>query len=166
MIKMVSGYRHKEGRNVDQKREVTRVGNKKAEAVQITVEQARALKGQPDTPQGRRDAFLLCLLLDHGLRCGEIAKLRWANVNLDEETLTFYRKKVDAIQTHELTKETRKALRRYLPDVVARPPDFLLAGSRRSGRLEGRMSERAITARVNTLGERIGVHQLSAHDGR
>jgi len=27
MIKMVSGYRHKEGRNVDQKREVTRVMN-------------------------------------------------------------------------------------------------------------------------------------------
>ena len=28
------------------------------------------------------------------------------------------------------------------------------------------MSERAITTRVNTLGERIGIHQLSAHDGR
>jgi len=28
MIKMVSGYRHKEGRNVDAKREVTRVGDK------------------------------------------------------------------------------------------------------------------------------------------
>src|SRR5882762_10695441 len=50
MIKMVSGYRHKEGRNVDQKREVTRVGNKKAEAVPLTQEQARALKEQSDTP--------------------------------------------------------------------------------------------------------------------
>src|SRR5204862_1381166 len=46
MIKMVSGYRHKEGRNVDAKREVTRVGDKKAEAVSISPEQARALKEQ------------------------------------------------------------------------------------------------------------------------
>ncbi len=28
------------------------------------------------------------------------------------------------------------------------------------------MSERAITARVNVLGERLGIHGLSAHDGR
>jgi site-specific recombinase XerD len=41
LIKMVSGYRHKEGRNADQKREVTRVGAKKAEAVPISQEQVR-----------------------------------------------------------------------------------------------------------------------------
>src|SRR3989440_7018052 len=40
MFKMVSGYRHKEGRNVDEKRERTRrPGAKKAEAVPISPEQ-------------------------------------------------------------------------------------------------------------------------------
>jgi integrase len=80
--------------------------------------------------------------------------------------LIFYREKVDLTQTHELTKDTRAALRRYLEYAELQPEDYLLRGSRRSGKLEGRMSERAITARVNALGERIGVSQLSAHDGR
>src|SRR5260370_19108792 len=69
MIKMVSGYRHKEGRNVDAKREVTRVGDKKGEAVSISPEQAKALKEQSNTPPGRRDGLLMCLLLHHGLHC-------------------------------------------------------------------------------------------------
>lgn len=167
LIGEVKGFGHKQGRNIDETRTVTRIGHKKAEAVTVTKAEANQLKhNQPNTPQGRRDALLMCLLLDHGLRCGEIAGLTWASVDLDEETLTFYRKKVDAIQTHELTKDTRLVLRRYQLDVQARPSDYLLSGSRRSGRLEGRMSERAITKRANVLGERIGIHQLSAHDGR
>ncbi len=155
MIKMISGYRHKEGRNVDQKREVTRVGNKKAEAVQMTPEQARALKSQPDTPHGRRDALLLCLLLDHGLRCGEVAALTPESLSLSTGLLTFYRQKVDKVQTHRLTRDTLLAAMRYLE--VAKPKDKLLMGSRKGGKLEGGMSARAITDRVRELGERIGV---------
>ena len=164
LIKMVSGYRHKEGRNVDQKREVIRVGAKKAEAVQITQEQAKALKEQSDNPQGRRDAFLMCLLLDHGLRCGEIAALSPETINLSTGLLTFYRQKVDKVQTHQLTRDTLLSAMRYLE--ICKPVGKLLMGSRKGGNLEGRMSERAITDRVRELGERIGVKGLSAHDCR
>jgi integrase len=108
----------------------------------------------------------MCLLLDHGLRCGEIAALTLACVNLGDETLKFYREKVDIEQTHELTKDTRVALRKYLADVQLLPNNSLLQGSRKGGKLQGRMGERAITARMCELGERIGVHGLSAHDGR
>ena len=45
----------------------TRIGDKKAEAVTLTFEQAQQLKDQPDTAQGRRDALIMCVLLDHGL---------------------------------------------------------------------------------------------------
>ncbi len=166
LISRVKGYSHKDGRNLDKDRERTRKGVKKAESVAISKEQALQLKPQPDTPQGRRDTLLLCLLLDHGLRCGEIAGLTLECINLNEETLTFYREKVDMVQVHLFTKETRVALRRYLECVQLLPGDSLLQGSRRSGRLLGRMSERAITARVNVLGERLGIHGLSAHDGR
>ena len=167
LIAKVKGYRHKDGRNIDKEREVSRVGRKKAEPVAISKEQANQLKqGQPDTAQGRRDALLMCLLVDHGLRCGEIARLTLSCVDLFEETLTFYREKVDIVQTHQLTKDTRVALRRYLECVKLCPGDFLLMGSRRGGQLLGRMSERAITARMNELGKRIGITGLSAHDGR
>ncbi len=164
MIKMISGYRHKEGRNVDQKREVTRVGSKKAEAIPLTQEQAKALKEQHDTPQGRRDALLMCLLLDHGLRCGEVAALTVESINLSTGLLTFYRQKVDKIQTHQLTRDTLLAAIRYFE--VAKPKEKVLMGSRKGGKLQGTMSERAITDRVCELGERIGVKGLSAHDCR
>jgi integrase len=158
---------HKDGRNLDKDRPITCKGVKKAESVSITKDQASHLKQQqPDTAKGCRDALLMCLLLDHGLRCGEIAGLIVQNVSLTDETLTFYREKVDIVQIHQFTKDTRVALRRYLECVRLTATDYLLAGSRRGGQILGRMSERAITARMNELGERIGIHGLSAHDGR
>src|SRR6266487_2035376 len=164
LIKLVQGFRQKEGRNADELRERSRVGHKKAEPVQISFDQAQALKQQPDTPQGRRDALLMCLLLDHGLRCGEVAALIPESINLTTGLLTFYRQKVDKVQTHQLTRDTLLSAMRYFE--VAKPKEKLLMGSRKGGKLEGVMSERAITDRVRALGERIGVKGLSAHDCR
>jgi site-specific recombinase XerD len=165
LITLVSGYRHKEGRNIDQGRAVTRVGDKKAVAVSISHEQATCLKSQPGTPQGKRDVLLMCLLLDHGLRCGEVAALTPEAINLSEGTLTFYRQKVDKVQTHHLTHDSLLAAIRYLEIMPSSSPR-LLSGSRKGGKLEGVMSERAITDRVCTLGTAIGLSGLSAHDCR
>lgn len=165
LITLVEGYTHKEGRNLDERREQTRVGQKKAMPVPISKEQAELLKhGQPDTAQGRRDALLLCLLLDHGLRCGEIAALQVSHLDMATGHLIFYRPKVDIIQTHRLTVDTAQALRRYLE--VCSPQSTLLMGSRKGGRLQGAMKERSITERVNVLCTRIGLQGASAHDGR
>jgi len=164
LIKLVQGYRHKEGVHVDEKREVRRVGKKKETPVSISREEAEKLKTQPDTPQGRRDALLMCLLLDHGLRCGEIADLPVTAIDLKKGMLTFYRKKVDLEQRHELTRDTLLASARYFE--VARPGEYLLMGSCKGGQLQGRMSERAITARMKRLCHGIEIKGASAHDGR
>ncbi|MFV9507378.1 MAG: hypothetical protein AB4911_22735 [Oscillochloridaceae bacterium umkhey_bin13] len=67
LIAAVKGYGRKQGRNLDAERATTRRSAKKAQAVTLSLAHARALKEQPsDTPQGRRDALLICLLLDHG----------------------------------------------------------------------------------------------------
>jgi hypothetical protein len=63
-IKTVKGYQDKELRRVDDKRTMTRIGKKKAETLLISPEQAAALKQQPNTPQGRRDAVLITMLID------------------------------------------------------------------------------------------------------
>lgn len=169
MIKLVQGYRHQEGLNVDarrkQRNEPTRKGTKKAETITITGEQARRLKlEQPDTPQGRRDALLMCLLLDHGLRCGEVAALPANCINFAEGTITFYRKKVDRTQTHTLTRDTLIAAMRYFQ--VCTPTGTLLMGSRKNGVLVGSLKERSLTERVRVLCEAIGIEGASAHDGR
>ncbi len=163
-IKLVKGYQYSEGKHLDETREVSRVGAKKEEAVSINKEQAEQLKAQPETPQGYRDSLLMCLLLDHGLRCGEVEGLNVESINLDTGILTFYREKVQKTQTHELTRDTLLAARKYLN--ACNPSDKLLMGSRRGGKLEGAMSNRAITERVRELGERIGLNGLSAHDCR
>lgn len=166
LINLVVGYQHSEGRNVDERREKTRKGRKKADPVSISQEQAKQLKNQPDTPQGRRDALLMCLLLDHGLRCGEIATLKPEHFTLSEDSgfLVFYRKKVNKTQTHRLTRDTLVAVKRYLE--TCQPVDKLLIGSRKGGAMQGMMGERAITLRAMTLAKRIGIKGLSAHDGR
>jgi len=167
LIAQVRGYNHAHGQNVDAQRARTRKGAKKAQPVPISAPERQRLKQQPHTPQGRRDALLMCLLLDHGLRCGEVADLLPANVSLSEGILTFRREKVKKVQRHTLTGETLLALVRYLE--VVTPTDRLLVGSRKGHagtHLEGTMSRRAITRRVCVLGERIGLHGLSAHDCR
>ncbi len=170
LIRTVTGYGHKEARHIDEKRAQTRrdfPGAKKAGHTTVSDEQAEMLKQQPDTPQGRRDTVLMCLLLNQGLRCGEVAALKvW---DVQGNTLTFYRAKVDLVQTHELSAETLDALERWFesgdaPVMVDAP---LLRASRKGGRLtEAGMSERAITGRVQVLGEKIGIEGLSAHDCR
>ena len=167
LIKVVSGYSAKEGKRIDAKRDVTRQSTKKAEAVQITPEQAEQLKAQPSTPQGRRDALLLALLLDHGLRAGEVALLKVASFDTAAGLLRFFRPKVGKTQTHRLTRDTGQALLAWIESGDCPAMGEVLRGSVKSGELaEQGLGERAITERVRVLGEQIGLSGLSAHDCR
>ena len=155
---------------MDSARTPTRKGAKKPQPVSLTPEQAAQLKAQPDTPQGRRDALLLCLLLDHGLRVGEVAGLAVRDFDLAAGELRFYRPKVDKIQTHKLTADTLAAARAYMvgaEDAPAQGP--VLRASRKGGALlqsSAGMTAWALTARVRDLGAAVGLVGLSAHDLR
>ena len=166
MIRSVQGYGGKDARRIDERRETTRKGAKKALAVSISNEQATALKMQPDTPQGRRDAVIMALLLDHGLRVGELTALLVTAFDLRSGTFTFYRPKVGKTQTHRLTPDAARSIKAWFRhDALA--IGALLRGSRKGGALTyAGMSERAITERVRVLGEAVGVTGLSAHDCR
>lgn len=167
LIRTVTGYSHKEARRVNARRERTRRGEKKAEAVHISTEQAKALKDQPDTPQGQRDALLMCLLLDHGLRVGEVAHLKVSDFDLRSGEVHFYRPKVDKEQTHKLSADTLRAAYAWFYSGHAPSEGPILRGSRKGGELtEAGMTERAMTDRVRVLGEQVGLRGLSAHDCR
>ena len=173
LIAQVKGHRRKERKEVDEKRTnagvPTRRGTKKAAPVRLTKVQADKLKAQPNTPQGRRDAVVMALLLDHGLRVGEVALLKVENFDLATGKMIFHRPKVDKVQTHQLTADTWSALSAYVGSGDAPKAGLLLRGSRKGGALTGAgMTERAITKRVEVLGGDmfIGVMGLSAHDCR
>lgn len=170
-IQLVRGYGRKQGKHANEERRKqeipTRVGWKKAEPTPVPDDVARALKrGGEETPQGRRDALLMSLLLDHGLRCSEVADLNVEHFDLANETFTFYRRKVDLTQTHRLTADTLRAARAYLAfDAFERGP--LLRASNKHGTLQhAGMSPRAITKRVAELGRSHGILKMSAHDCR
>ncbi len=167
LIRAVQGYSYREQVRIDQKRPVTRIGFKKEEPVKITPAQAQNLKEQPPTPQGRRDALLMCLLLDHGLRVGEVTALAVADLDLAEGVLRFYRPKVNKEQVHRLSRETLQAARACQTSGELPADGLLLRRSKKNEELGAPgMSKRAVTARVRLLGERLGVIGLSAHDCR
>lgn len=169
LIRTVRGYSGRQARSIDAQRlrtaTPTRLGAKKAAAHVLAPPQVRALKLQPDTPQGRRDALLICLLADLGLRVGELASLQVGALDAARGSLTFYREKVHTTQTHQLSADAQAAAQAYMAaDAPASGP--LLRGSRKNGELWGTMSTRAIRERVAILGERIGIAGLSPHDLR
>jgi len=165
------GYRAKEQKNVNNKRMSegidTRRGHKKENWVVISKDQARLLKYQPATPQGYRDAVIIGILLDHGLRCEELAILKVKDIDLEKNTMTFERPKINETHIHELKNGTLKAIKKYIEIATLAKEDYLLCGSDKHGNLTTPgMSNQAITKRVRTLGKAIGLDGLSAHDCR
>lgn len=161
--------RSKAGRNRDVQRTITRRGAKKAAPTKLTQAQARNLKREhEDTPQGRRDALLMCLLLDHGLRVSEVADLQVTDLDLSRGLLRFYRRKVAMSQTHRLTSDTLRAAKCYLDAGDAPAVGQLLRTTQRprSSELGGTISIQGLRDRVRILGARVGVEGLSPHDCR
>jgi integrase len=172
-MQTVHAYAGKEADRIDQRRVDTgvavRKGTKKSEATEINDEQAARLKSHPDTPQGLRDRLLMCLLLDHGLRVGEVALLTRKNF-IKKGKINFYRPKVDLWQTHLLSADVKAALVAYMASPGNGSTDEempIFRATVRSKNLHNPgYTERAIQHRVKALGEAIGLFDLSPHDCR
>jgi integrase len=154
-IQGVKGYRRDHARNIDEKREKTRIGPKKAVHVSISPTHMELLKHPHTGDLSARDALLMCLLLDHGLRVGEVAGLHRSSIDLQGATLTFYRHKVDKTQIHKLTTDTLQASQLYLAAIPAAQDSLF-----------DNLTTRAINKRVRVLGKRVGLVGLSPHDCR
>ena len=167
----VKGYSRKEAITLDAQRKsegiTTRRGAKKAQAVTITAEQAASLyQARNDTPQGRRDALLMALLVFHGLRVSEIASLTVESLDMEKRMMTFTRFKTGRVSRHRIRGATWQRLTAYLHDHPGHGGLWL--ASTKSGALvpASSMSIRAIRQRVADLGQGIDLDHLSPHDCR
>ena len=169
LIRSVQGYARREKRRIDARRVQSRVGLKKETPVTLTPEQTAALKDQPlETAQGARDGLLMALLLDHGLRAGEVAGLTMENLDLSAGLLKFFRSKVAKTQTHRLSADFRRAALSYTKFIgFLNPAEPILRRLNRNGDLlSTALSPRGISLRVTELGKALGIEHLSAHDCR
>ncbi len=163
-IQGVKGIQRKQARNIDKSRERPRRGYKKAAPVDIPLEVVQALKHPGPGFLAARDALLMCLLLDHGLRVGEVAILTKKQINLKVRhrqkkqirgVINFDRPKVDKDEQKAwLTEDTYKAACAYLP-TLPREQESLFD-----------LAITSIQERVRTLGKRAGLPGLSPHDCR
>ena len=167
------GYTRKEAIDTDAKRTkqgiATRKGAKKMQAVAITEEQAQALcKVRNETPQARRDALMMCLLLDHGLRVSEVADLRIEDIDRKAKQMTFYRQKTGNTSRHNLRGRAWRCLIDYLnKDNHSQSGALIIASCKTGALIQGKgLTTRAINERVTQLGQRIGLENLSPHDCR
>jgi integrase len=186
LVRTVEGLAGRRARNVDAERTKAGVATrkqrddgravKKADWVRLDEDQVRQLKAQPlTTPQGRRDALLVSLLADLGLRVGEVVIIRLVDFDLGAGKygrVHIHRPKVqdtaNGDQYHDLTKEIRTALDAYIAAGEAPAMGPLLRGSRKGGGLleQSGLSERSASERIRELAERIGEPGVSAHDLR
>lgn len=202
LIQSVRGFSRAGGQNVDSQRPqrrkkevtyayvpegrrrsivVTRQSGKKKEATPIDETAVAHLKTiQNPSPQAHRDALLMCLLLDHGLRASEVALLTVGNFDPISGTMTFERPKVKGTDhertTHRLTEETQEVLHQYLthhyPPTLADDAPLIVATTRllkdgTGGELKQNGLNRVrISERVAYLGKQLGIAKLSAHDCR
>ena len=118
--------------------------------------------------QGLRNAVLMGLLLELGLRASEVAGLQQENVNLEQGTITFYRQKTAQHQTLALSTHLQGKLRRYLQFLVEQSiRGNLMIGLTAKGKPGKRyLTPQSISNIVNQLGRQHGLDHLSAHDCR
>lgn len=173
-IKEVKAHSHAEGANIDadraRKKISPRMSTRKRYATALDKDDLQALHAAGSRPGGlrardgllsQRDALLLCLLGEHGLRIGEIVALDVGSFDLRRGTLTVLRAKTHGRDVLRLLPATRAAALVYLPLISQDRAAPLFTGYRQQ-----RISRRGLSRRVQALGERAGIAQLSPHDLR
>jgi len=160
---------------------VSRGSTKKAQATILDDDLAEQLtRVQNSSPQAWRDAVLMCLLLDHGLRASEVAILRASNINLSRGEMRFFRPKVKGTSqewaSHKMTPGMAEVASYYLEHLyppTLRAEGFFILGTTRllkngeGGQLLGEsLSRIRLSERVAYLGKKLGITKISAHDCR
>ena len=166
LIREVKGFRRVEGRRIDAKREVTRVGAKKGEPTRISPTHVATIKQQllEETMRGdtlaSRDLLLFVLSAEHSLRCSELALLTRDSLDLEAGKIRIYRQKTDRWQLHQMTPSALVAVHWYFQ--LCAVEKWLFPGEQPGTGL----ATRSIYDRIVACGKRVGLDHLGPHDLR
>lgn len=168
LIKTVRGYGRAEGRHADARRGRTRIGLKKSAANVLTTEQMAAMLEHDGTPTAMRDAAIVAIFCDHGLRVGELCALTVGAVRGPD--LQFFRPKVNRTQTHRLSARAAAAISAYMQMLPVDSPATapLVRRMRHDGECiaAAGLTRSGVFRIIQRLGAAVGVANLSPHDLR
>lgn len=170
-ISLVKGIQTTARHNVDEKREVTRIGTKKAEFNTVSVEQIeKILDTRPPTPRGRRDALIIALGAYVGFRVTEQILLSDKDINLAENLIHVWRPKIKKHHFYSMEPRLRACVMAVMGDY---PTGVLLHRNRHTGHgkryddlSDEPMTRQAVFNAVKAMGLEIGIRNLSPHDLR
>lgn len=203
LIQSVKGYSRSGAYHVDEKRTQTRIDevtyaykpqgqrhsvvvtrrSTKKQSATVLAEKTAVLlkKPQNKSPQAYRDALLMHLLLDHGLRASEAVLLKPSSFDLTAGQLHFFRPKVKGTThewtDHKISDDLWALAHHYLhmcyPPALKPDGPLLLATTRlRADGVGGELKPQGlnrirISERVAWLGKSAGLSEkFSAHDCR
>ena len=182
------GIKSNAAENINELRGATRASNKKEKATIISKYQAERLKHEhADDLQGRRDALLMCLLLDLGLRISDVVALTMENINMETRTISLTTKKTKTALNLYMTDDIYNAAANYFDYYTpAAATDPIWYGVTKGGgrivakwvdtekkdadgnpikKWEG-FNKHSAQMRVTALGAALGIEKFSAHDCR
>ncbi len=173
-LSVVKADSHAEGFNVDadrqRKRIMPRLTTRKTRATPISRAEFTSLRNtttdieryrEHDVTLSERDALLICLLGEHGLRVGEVVALNVASINVRSNELEVRRPKTHDDDILPLLPATQRAAELYLAVCGKDGNGPLFVGYQ--GR---RITRQGLYERVKNLGLLIGIPTLSPHDLR
>jgi len=170
-IDHIKGYRGNEAEHIDQHRTKTADRDRhniKGNVTHLTKKQINALKyNQPDTLQGKRDALLFSILLDHGLRISDAIGLTADCIDMTNSMITVHTKKTGVTLNLKMTDDVHNAFTEYFSVYT---PDSETAsiwtGVNKHGTPSGSWGKHSAQMEVTKVGEMFGISNLSAHDLR
>lgn len=151
----------------------TRTANDEARGRQYLTRQEvhRLAKAAKAGRQGARDALMIRLAFEHGLRVSELVGLKWQAVSFAEQQLTVTRAKGSISGTHPLQGETLRALRRFHREQGQPVQGFMFSSERGAPlstdgfrRLFGRLSARVLGVQwhPHALRHACGYHLINS----
>ena len=178
-IRDVKGFKTGEGVHIDQQRRAeqvqTRISTKKQQARNLTTLQVERLKHEhPDTLKGKRDALIMALFLDMGLREGELQNLTAESFDMSEKVLHWHREKTNNNGHETMSRDVYAAAAAYFAayetteEKITPTPgrSTIFVSINQWGQITGGLSLRGLVDIVRTAGNKVGVDHLSPHDLR
>ena len=123
--------------------------------------------GHPDTLQGKRNALLFTILLDHGMRISDAMALTMGNIDMDNRTIRFTTKKTGTDLNLAMTDDVYNAFAEYF--AVYQPADetaSIWTGVNKHGSANGTWGKHSAQMEITKVAKNFGIDNLSAHDLR